>query len=136
MKTPSDEQLLKAFAEKGDDEAFAEVVRRHGPLVYGLCQRVLRNQADAEDAAQAAFLALARQAKEKRTIRSTGAWLHRVAHNLALKVLRSRKVREQYKEELAGMSSSSEQPRTQATLSSPKITPRARIAALFGITGS
>ena len=103
LKSSTDGQLLTAFAEGQDEDAFAELVRRHGPLVLRLCRRVLRNSADAEDAAQAAFLALARQAPRQHTLRSTAAWLHRVARNIALDMLASRKARERREEEVAAM---------------------------------
>src|SRR5262249_12651171 len=60
-------------------------VRRHGPMVLRLCLRVLRCQADAEDAFQATFLALARQAGSLRRPDSVGSWLYGAAHRLALK---------------------------------------------------
>jgi hypothetical protein len=57
-----DRQLLQAFASQHDETAFAVLTQRHGPLVFGVCRRVLRHVQDAEDAFQATFLTLARQA--------------------------------------------------------------------------
>jgi RNA polymerase sigma factor (sigma-70 family) len=73
--TPSDAELLARFTAANDGEAFALLVRRHGPMVLGVCRRGAGDSA--EDAFQATFLALARQA---RTIHeSLPGWLHRVA---------------------------------------------------------
>src|SRR5262249_23285172 len=58
----TDRELLRRFAEERDESAFVALVCRHGPLVLGVCQRVLRRTADAEDAFQATFLALSRGA--------------------------------------------------------------------------
>ena len=58
----SDGDLLSAFVEQRQQEAFSEIVRRHGELVLGVCRSILGNTPDAEDAAQAVFLALIRKA--------------------------------------------------------------------------
>ena len=81
----SDAELLERYASSRSGAAFAELMRRHGPMVYGVCQRITHNVPDADDAFQATFLVLARAAH---TIRSTGAlrsWLYGVAVKVARK---------------------------------------------------
>jgi RNA polymerase sigma factor (sigma-70 family) len=80
----TDPELLARFAA-GDETAFTTLVQRHGPLVLGVCRRVLRHEQDAEDAFQATFLVLARKAGSLRVCRSLGPWLYEVAHRLAHK---------------------------------------------------
>jgi RNA polymerase sigma factor (sigma-70 family) len=81
----SDRELLGRFVAGRDEAAFAEVVRRHGALVLGLCRRVLGHPDDAEDAFQATFLTLARKAGSTAWGNSVGGWLYGVARHLALK---------------------------------------------------
>lgn len=80
-----DGELLERFTARGDQAAFETLVRRHGPVVWRLCQRVLHNEHDAADAFQATFLVLSRKAGSLRRQQSVGSWLYRVAYRLAQK---------------------------------------------------
>jgi RNA polymerase sigma factor (sigma-70 family) len=82
----SDAQLLDCFIAGRDESAFATLVRRHGPMVWGVCRRVLRSHHDAEDAFQATFLVLVRKAGCIRSRKLLANWLYGVAHRTALKV--------------------------------------------------
>ncbi|MBL8792433.1 MAG: RNA polymerase sigma factor [Planctomycetia bacterium] len=81
----TDGQLLERFTALGDEAAFAELVQRHGRLVYNVCLRILRDDHDAEDAFQAVFLVLARKAGSIRQRDSVASWLYGVAHRIAVR---------------------------------------------------
>ena len=57
-----DEQLLETFLVHRENAAFQALVQRHGPMVLGICRRILHDCHDAEDAFQATFLVLIRKA--------------------------------------------------------------------------
>jgi RNA polymerase sigma factor (sigma-70 family) len=82
----TDKQLLECFRTRRDEAAFAALVWRHGPMVMGVCRRVLHNPQDAEDAFQATFLVLVRKASSIAAPELLANWLYGVAHNAALKV--------------------------------------------------
>jgi RNA polymerase sigma factor (sigma-70 family) len=81
----SDGDCLRRFTDCRDETAFASLVRRHGPMVLGVCRRVLHSDQVAEDVFQATFLVLARKAGSIRKRDSIASWLHGVAHRLSLK---------------------------------------------------
>src|SRR6201997_5610955 len=81
----TDGQLLGSFIDQKDEAAFEALVRRHGPMVFGVCRRVVRNHHDAEDAFQATFLVLVRKAASIASRELLGNWLYAVAYQTALK---------------------------------------------------
>jgi RNA polymerase sigma factor (sigma-70 family) len=82
---PTDAELLERFVARRDHDAFAALVRRHGPMVFGVCRRVLRDPHDAEEAFQVTFLVLVRKAGRVRQPERLANWLYGVAHRVACK---------------------------------------------------
>src|SRR5262249_60870832 len=83
-----DGELLGRFVERHDEAALAALVHRHGPMVWGVCRRLLTHH-DAEDAFQATFVVLARKAPSIAPREMVGNWLYGVAHQAALHARRT-----------------------------------------------
>ncbi|CAN5540427.1 hypothetical protein BH10PLA2_BH10PLA2_16860 [soil metagenome] len=94
LGSSSDEELLLAIASRRDSDAFEVLLKRHGPMVWAVCRRVLRQTQDAEDAFQATFLVLIRKAGAIRKRTSLPSWLHGVAYRTSRKavVMRARRL--------------------------------------------
>jgi RNA polymerase sigma factor (sigma-70 family) len=95
----TDSELLSAYCAQQDQAAFAALVQRHGSLVMAVCGRVLPRVEDREDAFQATFLALARDAASVRKRESIASWLHGVARHIALDARRAASRRNKYEEQ-------------------------------------
>jgi RNA polymerase sigma factor (sigma-70 family) len=85
LVSSSDEDLLVALACRRDEDAFEVLLKRHGPMVWAVCRRVLRHTQDAEDAFQATFLVLIRKSASIRKRTSIASWLYGVAYRCARK---------------------------------------------------
>src|SRR5262249_52883979 len=81
----SDEQLLGRFVASRDGQAFEALVRRHGPMVLGVCRRILGDRHEADDAFQATFLVLASKAASVVPAALLAHWLYRVARQTAVR---------------------------------------------------
>jgi RNA polymerase sigma factor (sigma-70 family) len=90
-----DRELLRRFAESRDNDAFAALLQRHGPMVLGLARRVVGDGQLAEDVFQATFLMLSRKVDTIRRAESLSCWLHGVAFRLALRVHRAHQRRQE-----------------------------------------
>ena len=96
----TDGQLLGRFVNERDEDAFAELVRRLGPVVWAVCQRITGNADDTDDAFQATFLVLARKARGLTKLPALGGWMYQTARRSALKA-RAMTVRRRTKEAAA-----------------------------------
>ncbi len=79
----SEAELLQRFVARRDELAFEALVRRFGPMVFGVCRRTLREASDVEDAFQATFLVLVRKAPSIRDADRLGPWIYGVARRVA-----------------------------------------------------
>jgi RNA polymerase sigma factor (sigma-70 family) len=104
----SDSSLLAAFAQRRDERAFAELVRRHGGMVLSVCRSVLGHAADAEEAGQAVFLTLAQKADSPAVQTHLVGWLHRVAWYIAARAVTRRTNRRRHEREAARMRTETE----------------------------
>jgi RNA polymerase sigma factor (sigma-70 family) len=105
-----DAVLLQRFVHSQDSAAFAELVQRHGGLVWSQCRQMLGASADAEDAFQATFVVLMQSAKKLSVKDQLGPWLHGVAHRVCLNARRTRARRLQ-REQRAAKSEAVESPK-------------------------
>jgi RNA polymerase sigma factor (sigma-70 family) len=109
----SDRQLLEFFLDQRDEAAFVALLKRHGPMLLQVCRRIQGNEQDAEDVFQATFLLLACKGHAIRKRDSVAAWLHGVAHRLALEAMDQsyrRRARERRATEMHKTSESTDQP--------------------------
>src|SRR5262245_41234333 len=81
----TDAELLERFIACGDAASFSALMTRHGPMVLGVCRRVVGNLHDADDAFQVVFFVLARKAADVTPREMVGNWLYGVAYRTALK---------------------------------------------------
>ncbi|OWK37775.1 sigma-70 family RNA polymerase sigma factor [Fimbriiglobus ruber] len=88
VAAPTTAELLDRFVASRDEDAFRSIVDRHGPMVWGVCSRILRQPQDIEDAFQVTFIVLARRAAVVRPSEMLPAWLHGVARRSAIRVMR------------------------------------------------
>lgn len=81
-----DRQLLERFRQRHEEVAFQALLHRHGPMVLGVCRRLLRDEQAAEDAFQATFLVLARNAGSIRRPEALAGWLYGVASRVTARL--------------------------------------------------
>ena len=103
MNRPTDQQLLRDYASRRSDAAFAELVRRHLDLVYSAALRMVCDAHLAQDVTQGAFVALAKNARRLAGHPVLSGWLHRTAQNLAANAVRSEVRRRAREQEAAAM---------------------------------
>jgi RNA polymerase sigma factor (sigma-70 family) len=96
MLDQSDRELVERFLARQDEAVFETLVRRHGPMVYRVCWRVLHHSQESEDAFQATFMVLAQKLKTLRNRDSLASWLHGVARRVALKAQAQASARRQH----------------------------------------
>jgi polysaccharide export outer membrane protein len=104
----TDQELLRRFVHSRDDTAFALLVERHGPMVLGVCRRILGNSHDADDAFQATFLVLVRRADPLESPELLGNWLYGVAYRIARKARAQAARRRQQERQAAAVAATPE----------------------------
>jgi lipopolysaccharide transport protein LptA len=100
LNAETDCELVRRVAVRKDTQAYAEIARRHGGMVYRVCLRITHDGADAEDARQAVFLVLLQKAGSVRSGSSLMSWLHGVARRISLGIVRDRERRMKTQDEL------------------------------------
>jgi RNA polymerase sigma factor (sigma-70 family) len=106
----TDGQLLESYVRSREEAAFAALVRRHGPMVWAVCRRVLRGHQDAEDAFQATFLVLVRKASAVVPREMVANWLYGVAHQTALKARATAAKRQAREKQVTAMPEAAAEP--------------------------
>ena len=107
--TPGLEQeLLRRYVEQNDAEAFRELVENHRDMVFSVCKRILRNAADAEDAAQNSFLQLARKARRLKA--PIAGWLHHIAVQISINMHKQNAARTARQTKAAALRASTREP--------------------------
>jgi RNA polymerase sigma-70 factor (ECF subfamily) len=118
---PEQDAAAVARARGGDSEAFRLLVERHSRSVYKVAFRITGNSADAEDVVQETFLKAYRQLDRFEERASFGTWLHRIAWNCSVDLLRARPKREQAEEaETLEQLGSTQAPVTSSAAPSPE----------------
>jgi RNA polymerase sigma factor (sigma-70 family) len=97
----TDGALLALYIARRDEAAFAALVRRHGPMVLGVCRRILGNAADIDDVFQATFVVMARKAAVVRPADAVASWLYGVAYRTALEARRAARRRRKHETQAA-----------------------------------
>ena len=130
----SDEQLIDQFLtgqKENSESAFETLLKRHGPMVLGVCRHVLRRDQDAEDAFQATFLVLARKAGTIHNREILGCWLHEVAYRTAIRA-RERRARSTPRMEIQEVAESHSGPENAASRNELRLLLRAEVDGLPG----
>src|SRR5262245_24772517 len=102
-ESAGDGELLESFLLSGDEASLQALMRRHGPMVLGVCRRVLRDAHDAEDAFQATFLVLVRKGNSLRQKSLVGNWLYGVAYRCSLEIRTAKLRRRAYERQVHEM---------------------------------
>ncbi len=92
----NDGELLEEFVASGNEAPFEILLKRHSNIVFGLSQRITMNQQDAQDAAQAVFLTLARKAETLRNYPSIAGWLYKTTRFVSLRLREADATRDRF----------------------------------------